>query len=187
MRFLRFKRYKYKEVLKMWLNSKSDIKIQSYQKYENLIERFFNNELGNTYIRKINSNIINEFFLNLVNLNTAVSTERTLIYIIKSSLEYAYNRKLCDYINLKNIKVKYTQKTIYILSREEQNALENVLKEKINIRKACLLLCMYTGLRIGEVCGLKWEDINFSTKSLEVKRTIERIKNRDIKKNSKTI
>ena len=57
----------------------------------------------------------------------------------------------------------------------------------MNIRKLCLLLCLYTGLRIGEISGLKWEDINFSSKSLEIKRTIERIKNTDETNHAKTL
>ena len=74
-----------------------------------------------------------------------------------------------------------------ILSKDEQNMLENNLKEKPNIRKVCLLLCLYTGLRVGEICGLKWDDIDFSNKSLTIKRTIERIKNKDENIKSKTI
>ncbi len=187
MKFFIFKRYKYKEVLGMWLNSKNNIKIQSYQKYENLINSFFNNDLGNTFIKKITNQNIENFFSNLINKNTAISTQKTLFYIVKSSFEYAHKKKMCSYMNLEKIKIKNKPKTIHILSREEQNILENHLKENINIRKACLLLCLYTGLRIGEVCGLKWDDIHFETKSLEVKRTIERIKNNDKEIKAKTI
>lgn len=64
--------------------------------------------------------------------------------------------------------------------------MENKLKDKPNIRKICLLLCLYTGLRVGEVCGLKWEDIDFSNKSLSIKRTIVSVKNKDENKQSKT-
>ncbi len=182
---LTLKKYKYIDILYNWLKDKKNIKVQSYQKYERLIEQFLKKDLGNIYIEKIkNSNILN-FFNYHKDIGTSISTQKTLIYIIKSSLEYAYNKKMCKYIDLKELKIKSKNKTIYILSKEEQLKLELYLKEKINIRKVCLLLCLYTGLRIGEVCGLKWEDIDFNNKSLIVKRTIQRIKNKD--SNKKTL
>lgn len=187
MRFFLRKKSKFIDVLKMWLKDKKNIKVQSSQKYENMINKYFDNGLGNINIKELTRNYIENFFNIQKENNTAISVQKTLLYIIKSSLDFAYNKNLCSHIDLKDIKIKSLNKAICILTKEEQSKLEKVLKEKINIRKICLLLCLYTGLRIGEVCGLKWEDVNFSNKSLKVKRTIERIKNSDKNINSKTI
>ncbi len=40
------------------------------------------------------------------------------------------------------------------------------------------MLYLFTGLRVGELCGLTWEDIDFSTEKLSVKRTVQRINKR---------
>ena len=37
-----------------------------------------------------------------------------------------------------------------------------------------ILLCLFTGLRIGELCGLQWNDIDFENGTLSVKRTVQR-------------
>ncbi len=136
------------------------------------------------------SNLVKEnifdLFISLKN-KVATSTKKKLIYIIKSSLSYAFNKNYCDFIDLCDIKFKTINQVIVVLSKEEQMTLEKLLKDKINIRKVCILLCLYTGLRIGEICGLKWEDIDFSNKSLIVKRTILRVKNQNKDKNIKTI
>ena len=58
--------------------------------------------------------------------------------------------------------------------------------KKIIQKSIGLLLCLYTGIRIGELCGLKWKDIDFNTNSINIKRTIIRIKNNS-QSNSKTI
>lgn len=166
----------YNNVLDLWLQNKSNIKIQSKLNYKYLISSYLKNDLGNIRISKMTKENIKTYLASLKD-RIAISTQKKLIYIIKSSLTYAYNNKYCDYIDLNEIKFKLNQKTIFILSREEQSILESALKEKINIRKVCLLLCLYTGLRVGEVCGLKWEDIDFGNKSLIIKRTIQRIKN----------
>ena len=106
-------------------------------------------------------------------------------YLCREGRTNRPSRMLYNYIDLKDIKLKTLPKTIYVFSKEQQQTLENKLKEKMNIRKLCLLLCLYTGLRIGEICGLKWENINFNTNSLEIKRTIQRIKDTS-STNSKT-
>ena len=176
----------YNKVLELWLNSKTNIKVQSKLNYEYLISKYIKDNIGKIKVVEISKEDIKNFYM-LIRNKIAISTQKKLIYIIKSSLIYAYNNKFCDYIDLSEIKFKPTNKTIFILSKEEQNVLELKLREKINIRKVCLLLCLYTGIRIGEVCGLKWEDIDFSNKSLIIRKTIIRIKNKDTNKNVKTI
>lgn len=41
--------------------------------------------------------------------------------------------------------------------------------------KLAVLLCLFTGLRIGEICALKWSDIDFKNKTLFIKRTVQRL------------
>jgi len=165
------------EITRLWLKSKQNIKVQSYQKYENIINNYIYDELGTILITNITRDNIMNFFNKLRNKNIALSTQKTILYVIKASLEFAYNNNYCNYIDLKSIKIKKVNKTIYVFSKEQQLLLENTLKTSMNIRKLCLLICLYTGVRIGEICGLKWENINFNTNSLEIKRTIQRIKN----------
>lgn len=50
-----------------------------------------------------------------------------------------------------------------------------------------IILSLYTGIRLGEVCGLKWEDIDYETNTMHIYHTVERIQNNyDIRNNSKT-
>ena len=173
----RRKTLKFIDILNDWIEQKNDIKIQSKQKYENIINNYLKLSLGNMPITKLSKQDIISFFANLNNKNISLSIKKTCYYIINSSLNYAYNENYCNYFNLKDIKLKSSNKTIFVFSKEQQLIIENELKNNMNIRKICLLLCLYTGLRIGEICGLKWEDINFNKNYIEVKRTIERIKN----------
>ena len=175
------------DLLDLWLSTKENIKIQSYQKYENIINNYLKKNIGKTSIKKINNINIKKYFYYLEQEKVSVSTQKTILYIIKSTLNYGYKYNYCKNINLNDIKIKKNIKQIEILSRKDQFVLEEYLKNNINIRKLCVLLCLYTGLRIGEICGLKWEDIDFNNKTLEVKRTIQRIKNTDENIDSKTI
>ncbi len=161
-------------ITELWLNNKNNLKIQSRQKYENLINIYLKDTF-NIPTNKLSLNNFEQFFNSINKKNVSISIQKTLLYIIKSSLNYGSKNKLCNFIELNNIKFKKVTPKIYTLSLIEQKKLEKELLTKPNIRKCCLLLCLYTGLRVGEVCGLKWEDINFDAKTIEIKRTIQRI------------
>jgi integrase len=64
-----------------------------------------------------------------------------------------------------------------VLSRQEQSSLEAVLTTDTDMFKVGMLLCLYTGLRIGEVCALRWQDISPDYETLSVRQTLQRIKN----------
>ena len=172
----------------LWLKSKNNLKIQSRQKYENFINQYICSFFKEKKFCKIDKNDFEIFFKNLNDNQVSTSVQKTIIYIVKSLLNFAYQNKYCDYyIELDNIKFNNNIKFIYTLSIDEQKKLELELKNNMNIKKCCLLLCLYTGLRVGEVCGLKWEDINFDAKTIQVKRTIQRIKNINNDNKNKTI
>ena len=124
----------YNNILELWLNSKSNIKIQSKLNYENLILYYIKNTIGNILINKLTKEDINKLIISLKD-KIANSTQKKLIYIIKASLSYAYNNNYLDYIDLSDIKFKIINKTMFILSREEQNILEKKLKENIKFVK----------------------------------------------------
>lgn len=176
----------YNDILKLWINSKSSLKTQSRLNYEYLITHYLKSSIGEKIILELTKNDIDNLITSL-KTRVATSTQKKIFFIIKSSLSYAYDNNYCNYINLNSICLKKEKNNIFILSKDEQSLLEKVLKEKINIRKICILLCLYTGLRVGEASGLKWEDIDFSKKALIIKRTIIRVKDKEYKSNLKTI
>ncbi len=49
----------------------------------------------------------------------------------------------------------------------------------INFRNLSILLGLFSGIRVGEICGLRWSDLDFINNTLSVNRTAQRIKNLD--------
>lgn len=64
---------------------------------------------------------------------------------------------------------------ISVFTIEQQRRLMRHLTENFTFLNLGILLCLHTGLRIGEVCALRWEDIDTDNGMLCVQRTIERI------------
>ena len=65
------------------------------------------------------------------------------------------------------------------LTPDEQRALERWLLGNMDETSLGVMICLYTGLRLGEICAMKWGDISFPDKSLRVRRTVQRIKIQD--------
>lgn len=70
----------------------------------------------------------------------------------------------------------------------EQKALEHCLTENMSAEKLLIYITLYTGLRIGEACALRWEDISLDSRLIYVRQTVSRIWSfRDGKKDSRLV
>ena len=58
-----------------------------------------------------------------------------------------------------------------------RSQIDNILWKATDLTSLGILLALYTGIRIGELCGLKWGDIDFENSSINIHRTVERIVN----------
>lgn len=76
---------------------------------------------------------------------------------------------------------------IRVLSRGEQRRIEEVVRRSKNENSFGIILCLYTGIRIGELCGLRMEDVELSQKILHVRGTVQRIKNIDENSKATTV
>ena len=75
------------------------------------------------------------------------------------------------------VKIPQQQGTIRILTFEEERKLINHIKNNFDLTALGILLSLFTGLRIGELCALKWSDFSFTDKELYVQRTMQRLHN----------
>lgn len=70
---------------------------------------------------------------------------------------------------------KAEKKQLDVLSSEERKKLEQYLLQTGMTIDLAILLCLFTGLRVGELYSLQWNDIDFENGTLSVKRTVQRI------------
>ena len=59
---------------------------------------------------------------------------------------------------------------------DEEACLITYLCENMDMTMLGILLCLFTGIRIGELCALKWDEINLSEQTLQIRRTMQRIR-----------
>lgn len=165
------KKKKFNNIIDSWLLQKKVlVKESTYCRYIEIVNIYIRPYFGNMYTYQINNDIVNKYIFNLVHKNKLNNkTIKDITVLIKQIFKYAY-------INLNVVSPKCNKESIKILNKEEQEKLEKYLCSNINEINICILLCLYTGLRIGEVCALKWKNIDLDNGILNVTNTILRIK-----------
>ena len=152
-----------------WIDAKHGIKDSTRQLYERHINNHIIPALGKIKLKNLNTDIL-QVFIN--SLNLSASTVKLIFNILKSSLKNAEDSGIISNIWSK-VKLPKLQKTdIQILTIKEQYELEKVLNSKNDIG---ILICLYTGLRIGELCSLRWRDIDFDNSLMHITGTQSRI------------
>lgn len=170
----------------LWLeNKKYTVKESTYCYYyalaENHIRPFFYELTCNQIDEMIISKYINKISLKNEDKNIKISkkTLKDILVVLR------------QIVKLANIKIeialpRVTKKEVKIFSLEEQLKFEektNVCNDSV---KFCMYLCLYTGLRIGEVCALKWKDVDLEKGLIFVSKTMIRVKNLSDNKKAKT-
>lgn len=156
-----------------WLEyKKNSIKESTYYNYLLYIEKYLKPNLKDI---KFDETINYNDFINRLSKKLAPKTIRDIITILKSIFRY-YEEEYEEHLKVKKVNVpKLEKKKLKILSNTEKNKIENYCLEHNDLKEIGIIICLNTGLRIGEICGLKWKDINLDEKTINVKRTVQRI------------
>lgn len=169
------------DAAEQWLSSaKLRVKESSYASYENIVSKHIIPILGGEYMSNLTTQKLNDFIhykLNSGRLNSkgglSAKSVRDIMTVYRSIEAYAvreYGIKQTSFAM-----PKAEKKQINVLNDIERKRLENYLIHNQNSTNISVLLCLFTGLRIGELCGLKWGDIDFDNGTLMVSRTVQRI------------
>lgn len=98
-----------------------------------------------------------------------------IIVIIKSIYKYAQREYNIKNVTEGMIMPKKEKAEVRLLSETEQQKLKKYLKENLDRTSLGIVLSLYMGLRIGELCALQWEDIDMKKRILTVNKTIQRV------------
>lgn len=74
---------------------------------------------------------------------------------------------------------KIRQKNVEVFTESELKQLARIILRRTDETGLGILLTVYTGIRLGELCGLKWQDVNADTGMLHIQRTVERVAQED--------
>lgn len=157
-----------------YLKSQEDkLKIGTLKVYERYIKNHIKPFFRNTALRKMSREMVQAFVNSLSDL--APSTVKGIFSFLRETLKKASKENYVSPVWLDIELPKAKRSEVKVFTREEQKLIESVLNIEESPNDIGILICLYTGLRVGEVCGLKWKDIDFKNKDMYINRTIQRI------------
>ena len=161
------------ELVDEWLFiNKSRLKLSSYQRYCGFWKNHIKAPLGNMKILFFTPVVIRKFSSALIESGLSEQSANAVLIFLHSVIKYGHQQ-----YNLPMPEFKYFQsfpKEMRVFSQEEQRVLVEYLKKDMDIYKFGVLIALYTGIRVGELCGLQWGDIEENC--IRIRRTVIRLK-----------
>lgn len=163
-----------------WLhNAKIKNKKSTYSNYQYIIYSRIIPKFAKIKKKNLTIELINKYTSELLEEGLAEKSVKDILIILQQILRLGN-------INIKIPMPKVPKAEIQILSKEEQKILEKELLNNMDEIKFGIYFCLYTGLRIGELCSLQWKNIDLINKKISIKHTLIRIKNPNENEKPKT-
>lgn len=161
-----------------WLAlQKSRVKESSFVKYEGTVRLHILSQLGTLPVSKINEHSIERYKHDLLESGLSEKTVKDILVVLRAILSFIskQTRGMMGEIDISY--PKEYKKEVRVLSVEEQDKLVSFLQTDMDESKFGVLLALLTGLRIGEICALRWEDISIEARTIKVCHSVQRIHN----------
>lgn len=167
---------KVEQFLQHWLENvhKQSIRSRTYERYEEIVRLHLVPGIGHHQLQKLSPQHLQSFYTNKLEEGLSTTTVISFHNVLHKALETAVrwnliSRNVCDLVSPPRRK----RFEIQPLSVEQVQQLVAVTRD--HRLEALFLLALATGMRRGELLGLKWQDINFQTDMLQIRRILTRV------------
>lgn len=160
-----------------WIQAiSSRVKESTIANYRMKAEKHILPVFGDKECSTINAAMVHNFINEKLNKGLSSRYVSDIVILLKSMFKYA-SRMYQVYNPIANVILPKKKKSeVQLFNDDEQKKLQRYLKKNMNLTSLGIAIALFTGLRIGEICALQWENINFEKRTLTVKHTVQRIK-----------
>ena len=170
------------DMAELWLKRLSpELKASSEAKYRNILNGHLLPAFGAQPVTAITREQAEDFRLKLLWASAgeeallSSQTAAAILSIFKRIMAFASRETGLPVVDTSDLAVRQSTKPLRVFSREEQRAISQYVVQHGSLADAGILLSLYTGLRIGEVCALRWKCISLDSQSLLVEKTMQRV------------
>lgn len=173
----------YGDLLEEWLSFiRPRVKESTYVRYLNHVRHHIKPRLGDIPVSRIGTECMEEYIAALLREGRmngrgglSPKTVADIIMVVRESFKYTSSHGAVPRCNFEHLIIKKENREMRVLSRYEELAFVSLLKEETDRCKAGMLLAMYTGIRLGELCALKWKDVSADEGIVCVGSTMQRL------------
>ena len=172
---------KYQEWLIEWLENyvRPTSKLKTHMRYEQIVHSHLIPRLGSYELEELTPQLLQHQIVDMgkcgnkrTGKGLAPSTLNLIVAVIQDSLTTAYSIEITKIYMADKIKrPRIEEKKVECFTVAEQKTLEEAVKNDRRTKAFGILLCLYTGLRIGELLALEWTDIDFDKREISISKT----------------
>ena len=163
------------EVIMLWKTDKKQyVKKSSFSAYVLLIENHILPAFGDK--TGLNESDVQSFVFQKLEQGLSQKTVKDILIVLKMILKFGAKNQWLENTPLDiRFPTEREKQHLEVLSKIQQKKIMNYVQEHFTFRNLGIYICLSTGLRIGELCALTWEDIDTDHGVIQVSKTIQRI------------
>lgn len=165
----------FSQIVELWkVDKKLYVKKSTLSAYILLTENHLLPEFGNS--SEIDEEQVQKFVFQKLEHGLSQKTVKDILIVLKMILKFGAKNK---WIQFTPFQIQYPtlreNQQIKVLSRTHQKKVMNYIQEHFTFRNLGIYICLSSGIRIGEICALTWEDIDTENGIIHIRKTIQRI------------
>lgn len=163
------------QITEEWKEEKKKyVKKSTYAAYQLLIQNHIKPYFGDLY--EVNEEKVQQFVFDKLDAGLSEKTIRDIIIVLKMILKFGIKNGYLEYIQIDaKFPSKQEKKGLDVLSKADQKKFMEHLRNNFTFKNLGIFICLSTGMRIGEICGLRWCDVDTVEGVIKVRHTLQRI------------
>jgi len=166
---------KFSEIVALWKEDKKQyVKRSTFAVYSLLIENHILPVFGEMVL--VEEQDVQTFVFRKLNEGLSHKTIKDILIVLKMILRFGVKNHMTEY---RQIDIKFPTErdkhSIDILSRSHQKQIMVYIQTHFTFKNLGIYICLSTGIRIGEICALTWDDLDVENGIIHVRKTIQRI------------
>ncbi len=163
------------QIAGLWQEEKRQfVKKSTYAAYSLIVEKHLLPAFGNQTL--VTERDVQGFVLNKLQAGLSQKTIKDMLIVLRMILKYGAKKQYCNYLPFDVIfPTERERHDLDVLSIANQRKIVSYVQENFTFRNLGIFICLSTGMRIGEVCALTWNDIDIENGLIHVRKTIQRI------------
>lgn len=163
------------QITEEWKEEKKKyVKKSTYAAYQLLIQNHIKPYFGDLY--EVDEEKVQQFVFDKLDAGLSEKTIRDIIIVLKMILKFGIKNGYLEYVQIDaKFPSKQEKKDLDVLSKADQKKFMEHLRNNFTFKNLGIFICLSTGMRIGEICGLRWCDVDTAEGVIKVRHTLQRI------------